>query len=542
MSAETNKDPAAGAPPEPTTHPDHHFEEGEEAPPPGVHTMAVVRWILLAIVIAAAFLSFYTYAAPLFGQGAASSQKAMTYFCPMHPQITSDHPGECPICHMSLEPRPEPQAAPSAPSAKPAVSPPSSSAASSAAWRQVNAAPTKADEKATAASPAAPPDTTPITLSLDRVQAIGVRTALVERMNASEALRVTAAVEVPEQGRVEVHTRAPGYVEAIHVRDTGVKVKAGEVLVSIFSPEVFQAEQELVTIGAWASPGSSDPKPLLAAARRKLELLGVGKDTIDRVAATGHPIRAVGITSPISGYVIQKNAVLGSYVMPDKTLFEIADLGRVYVIASVYPYQLGNVHVGDAATFTTPSLPGRTFETKADLIYPDVDLSTRTTRVRFQIKDKELRPGQFGTIELRGKPADVLTIPMDAVIDTGRSVYVFLAEDGGRFVARSVQLGEQIGGRFVVRGGLTEGERVVSGATFLIDTESRLQASLVASAPPPSGAPSGSAGPPPSRCDTDIDRAKFPDKWQQCRQCEVIHHGMGTMEQDCKDAIPKPWR
>jgi Cu(I)/Ag(I) efflux system membrane fusion protein len=220
-------------------------------------------------------------------------------------------------------------------------------------------------------------------------------------------------------------------------------------------------------------------------ARKKLELLGVSAGTIDRILATGQPVRAIAVGSPISGYVTKKDVVLGSYVMPEKVLFEIADLGRVYVIASLYPYQLAAVHVGDEATFTTPSLPGRSFPTKVEQVYPEVDLATRTARVRFRIENKDLalRPGQFGTVELRGKSAAALTIPMDAVIDTGRSVYVFLAEEGGRFEARTVELGEQIGDRFVVKSGLQEGQRVVSGATFLIDAESRLQASLAATKP-----------------------------------------------------------
>jgi Cu(I)/Ag(I) efflux system membrane fusion protein len=312
---------------------------------------------------------------------------------------------------------------------------------------------------------------------------------------------------------------------------------------------VFQAEQELLAMKSWASPGGASPTsglppPPTDAARKKLELLGVGKATIDRIVATGQPIRAIGIASPINGYVTRKDIVLGSYVMPERVLFEVADLSRVYIIANVYPYQLAAVRVGDEATFTTPSLPGWSFTTKVDLVYPEVDLATRTARVRFRVdnKDLTLRPGQFGTIGLRGKVAEALTIPMDAVIDTGRSIYVFLAEEGGRFEARTVELGEQIGDRFVVKSGLQEGQRVVSGATFLIDAESRLQASLAATSAGPDAGPSEAPAAPPSSCDADFDRQKYPDKWQACRQCEVVHHGMGTMEQDCKNAIPKPWR
>lgn len=440
--------------------PDHPFEEGEEAPPPGVRAMALVRWLLLAAVVLAALFSVYTYAAPLLGGEPPAARSGVRYICPMHPQIVSDRPGECPICHMTLVQAPEVTPSPSSPA--PAATFP------------------VPDPKATSA----PPDTAPITLTLDRVQAIGVRTARVEKQNGGDGLRLTAAVEVPEQGRAEVHVRAPGYVEAIRVKDVGVKVKAGEVLVSVYSPEVFQAQQELLAMGTWS--GAGQPQPPTAAARKKLELLGVGKETIDGIVASGQPVRAMGISSPIAGYVTRKDVVLGSYAMPDKALFEVADLDRVYLVASLYPHQLAVVRAGDEATFTTPSLPGHVFSTKVDLVYPEMDLATRTARVRFRVenKDLDLRPGQFGIVEIAGRRASALTVPMDAVIDTGRSVYVFIAGEGGRFEARSVDLGEQIGDRLVVRAGLAEGERVVSGATFLIDAESRIQASLVESAGP----------------------------------------------------------
>jgi len=519
------------------------FEEGEEAPPPGVRAMAIVRWILLAAMVLAAALSVYTYAAPLSGQEAGDEDEGPKYHCPMHPQITSDQPGECPICHMSLEPIPaERQQAPgpvAAPGAS-TVTAPAVLAPSAPAMPAPGASAVPAPGAPAAPAPP-PPGTTPITLALDRVQAIGVRTARVERLRGAEGLRVTAVVEATEQGKAEVHFRGEGFVEAIQVRQLGVKVKAGQLLASIYSPEVFQAQQELLAVSSW--PTGGDPgllAPPTKAARKRLELLGLPGATIDKVVKTGQPIRAVGVFSPISGYVVRKEVVLGSRVTPGMTLFEIADLAKVYVIATVYPDQLAGIRVGDRASFTTPALPDRVFEAKVDLLYPDVDLATRTARVRFQIdnQDLALRPGQFGTAELAGTPSEALTIPLDAVVDTGRSTYVFVVEEGGRYVPRAVQLGEQVGERFVVGGGLREGETVVSGATFLIDAESRLQASFAAGA---AAAPTGAEPAAPSGCDAEFDREKFPEKWQECKKCEA-HRGMGTMEQDCRNAIPKPWR
>ena len=176
---------------------EQHFEEGEETPPRGVHAMAIVRWALLALMALAAIVSIYSYVGPLFGQEARSTKPAAKYFCPMHPQITSDVPGECPICHMTLEPMPADRQSAGGPEAPPR-SPlkPAASAAPSA-----NPAPAQS-----------PSGTVPITLALDRVQAIGVRTAPVERLDTSDVLRVTAAVEASDQGRAEVHPRAAGLV------------------------------------------------------------------------------------------------------------------------------------------------------------------------------------------------------------------------------------------------------------------------------------------------------------------------------------------
>jgi len=515
----------------PDTHEhEHRFEEGEEAVPKGVHAMAITRWLLLFAMIAASFTTVYSYAAPLFGQGAASEKKGSIYRCPMHPQIISDHPGECPICHMALELVPEEQRAKASATAKgdeqaKGSAPEEQRVKASATAKgdeqakgywcpmhhevrsdkpgscpichmdlvPIPAAETKHEHAHDTAAPAnhagePPQGTTPITLSLDRTQAIGVRTAKAERVGASGALRVTAAVEVPEQGLAEVHVRSPGFVEAIRVTQTGVKVKAGQALVAIYSPEIFRAQQELLAMSAWPRAGTAaggELGPPLGAARKRLELLGIGGATIDRIVASNAPIRAVTLSAPISGYVVKKSVVLGSYVMPETTLFEIADLSRVYIVASVYPHQLAGVRLGDSATFRAPELGGRAFETKVDLIYPDVDLATRTARVRFQVKNDDLllRPGQFGTIELQSSGSDALAVPLDAVIDTGRSTYVFVVEDQTHFIPRKVEVGEQIDDKFVIRGGVKEGDRVVSGATFLIDAESRLQASLTESRP-----------------------------------------------------------
>jgi Cu(I)/Ag(I) efflux system membrane fusion protein len=433
--------------------PDHEsFAEGEEAAPPGTRILSIVRWVILLAMFALSLVSIASYAAPHLHESAAEAA-GKKYYCPMHPQITSDAPGECPICHMALEPVPEDRKKPAKP---------------------------KDDPHAAHAAPAAPPGTTPITLSLDRVQAINVRTTPVELVTSSGRLRVAAIVAASDQGRAEVRVRAPGYIEALRVKQTGVKVRAGELLGSYYSPEIFQAQQELLAAVGFAA---ADPRSQTIAqtGRKRLELLGLGKETIERIVTQREALRAVPILAPASGHVIEKKVVLGSFVSPETPLFEIASLGEVYVIAKVFERQLAAVKVGDLARFSTSAGPGRAHEAKVDLVYPDLDPATRTARVRFSVKndDLSLLPGQTGTAELASTAMQELAIPLDALLDTGTSQYVFVAEAGGRFSPRPVQVSEQTGDHFVVAGGLSAGERVVSGATFLIDAESRLQASLI---------------------------------------------------------------
>jgi Cu(I)/Ag(I) efflux system membrane fusion protein len=267
---------------------------------------------------------------------------------------------------------------------------------------------------------------------------------------------------------------------------------------------------------------------------------------IDSVLAKGEPMRAVHVLAPQGGVVEKKNVVLGSFVTPEVTLYAIQDLSRVYVLADVFQRDMGSVQTGLTGRFVASSHPDKPVEAKIDLIYPAVDAQARTTRVRMQVLNagRALLPGEFGTVELATPPTRALTVPRDAVVDTGKATYVFVVEPGGRFVPKAVVLGPDEGDDLTVAAGVEAGERVVSGATFLIDSESRLQASIAAAGrqgpvAPSAGRVSSEDGP---SCDADFDKAKYPDKYVDCEKCARIHHGMGSMEADCKTAIAKPWK
>jgi Cu(I)/Ag(I) efflux system membrane fusion protein len=369
-----------------------------------------------------------------------------------------------------------------------------------------------------------------------------VRTAIADDGNATQTLRVTAVVAPTEQGAAEVHVRTPGFVERIFVNQTGVAVGRDRPLFALYSPELLQAQSELLAAGQFTTASSGGS--LADSARRKLELLGMAAKDIDDVLKSREPKRAIVVYAPQGGHVTKKNVVAGSYVTPEMVLYEIQDLTRVYVVADVFQRDVGFLQVGMPGRFAPTRRPDAPIEVRVDLIYPTLNAEARTTRVRMQVanpKGATFRPGEYGSVEFATPTRKAVTVPRDAVIDTGLHAYVFVVMGEGVFSPREVTVGQEDGEMLTVSSGLSPGERVVSGATFLIDSESRLQASAARAATKPPGEPSkGSPGDGPS-CD-EIDRSKFPDKWIECQKCSQIHRGMGSMEADCKNAILKPWK
>jgi Cu(I)/Ag(I) efflux system membrane fusion protein len=489
--------------------------------------MAVLRWILVGVMALVALASA-AYAFDLL-PSIGRSEQATQYYCPMHPQVVQDHPGECPICSMTLVPK--------GPGDKVATS--------------------GAEDQATSHAPAmAPagaqgvPGLVPVDLGPERVQLIGIRTAAATTEKLVPEVRTVGYVSGDESKVARVHTRFSGWIQGLAVSTTGQKVRRGQVLATIYSPDLLPAQQEFLAAQKWSTQpapraGGSAPSimpPLDEDARSRLEILGMSRGEIGRIAQTGKPVRGISVSAPIGGYVTRKNAVQGGYVQPGMELFEIADLSKVWVLADVYEYDIGRVAVDQEAEVSVDAYPGEPFSGKVGFIYPTVNTETRTLRVRVELANKKLklRPGMYGNVVIRLGEAQGVVIPREALVDTGEHQYVFVAKDAGRFEPRLIRAGAVSGDKVQILQGLNAGEVVVTTANFLIDSESRLRAAIEGA--PASSGPAATPAAPPSACDGEFDKVKFPDKYRQCRDCERVHRGMGSMEQDCKNAIARPWR
>ncbi len=392
---------------------------------------------------------------------AKSTSSGVLHTCPMHPQIVKDQPGDCPICGMRLVP--------------------------------VERAPAASGD-AGVAEPRATAE-----LGESGVRLAGVRTVPVRRGTIATALR-TAGTVVPDETRVRhLHTKVEGWVERLFVNFTGQEVRAGAPVLTIYSPELLASQEEYLRARESVTRLSSSSLPevrraseeLLAAARRRLQLLDVPAAAIAALESGGPPQRTVTLAAPVSGYVTVKNVVEGHRVEPGTELFQVTDFSRVWIDASLFEADIPRLRVGQRAQVTLPFDPSRTLEGRVVFLSPTLDPATRTLPVRIEFANPglALRPGMFAQVTLDVARAEGLVIPDSAVLDTGREQVVFIESVDSSFVPRTVTLGARGEGDVLVLAGLWEGEKVAVQANFLLDSESRLRAAFAGAQPAPGGSP-----------------------------------------------------
>lgn len=419
--------------------------------------------IALIILSAAAFVAGYGWGR-WYGPrdphaGHRMPQKTGRYHCPMHPSYTSDRQGECPICGMRLVPIDK------------------------------RAEPDQASEL--------PPGV--FHVPTERQQLAGVRYGVVEASSATRTIRAVGKVEIDETKIARIHPRIEGWIEEVFVDFTGKFVEKGQPLLSVYSPELLATQQEyllalrarrtLVSTSGAAGDATRTEREmerremtthLVDAARRRLELWDVSRSEIEELERTGIPKRTVTLYSPITGYVTARKAFPKQRVMPDTELYSIVDLSRVWVMADVFESEAAAIRVGQPAVVSLAYGSAKTFAARVSYIQPSVDPSSRTLKVRLEVDNPGLilKLEMFVNVEFRIAEPHRITVPMEAVLDSGLSKTVFVDRGNGHVEPREVETGPSVGDRVVILRGLKPGERIVTSGAFLIDSESRLKAAV----------------------------------------------------------------
>jgi membrane fusion protein, copper/silver efflux system len=351
-------------------------------------------------------------------------------------------------------------------------------------------------------SPAAPA-LAPLQLSPQRLQSIGVTIGSVERKIIHDDVRVVGNVAVDEEKQAYVQTRFSGWIQQVFANASYQYVRKGQPLFTIYSQDLVTTEREYLLakqneqlLAGSTVPGvASGAKSLVSAALERLRQWDLPEREVSRLERTGKVQQYLTIDSPVSGFITERNALPNMYVQPATRLYTVADFSIVWVYAEVFQNDLGRIRVGDPATLTVDSYPGRAFRGRVDFIYPDVNMMTRTARVRvvFSNPGLVLRPGMFVNVDLEIPMGRQLVVPTTAVFQAGTQQIAFLYRDGGYIEPRNVVVGPQVGDHYIVLKGLKADERIVTSANFLIDSESQLQAALGSFIPPPPGAGSAAA-------------------------------------------------
>ena len=458
--------------------------------------MKLLKTFFVLVLLAATFASGYFLRAARHDAATQAGRRVLYYVDPMHPAYKSDKPGVAPDCGMQLEP----------------VYADDGAAPGGGAGQKILYYRDPQDPGYTADKPglnpatgntlepvyAAPPPATPgaIRISPERQQIIGVKFAAVESGGATRTIRTVGKVSADETRVGHVHTRIEGWIEKVFVDFTGDFVKKGQPMLTIYSPEMLASQQELLlalrardlmTANPLAS-AAQHGESLFEAAKRRLELWDLSEDQIQQVLRTGQPIRSVTVHAPMSGFVSERQAFPNQKVTPDSDLYTITDLSHVWIVADVFESDITSVKVGDSAyvIFTNAGTPPLT--ARVNYVLPQVDPMTRTVKVRLDAVNPGLRmkPEMFVNVEFGVATAPQLTVPAEAVLDTGDRQTVFVDLGNGYLEPRQVTIGARFEDRVAITSGLSAGERVVASGTFLVDSESQLKAAAQGMGAPPS--------------------------------------------------------
>lgn len=331
----------------------------------------------------------------------------------------------------------------------------------------------------------------PVRLTADAAWRIGVRYAVAERKVVDRSIETVGSVTYDETRIADVAPKIDGWVERLYVDFTGAPVRRGQPLLSLYSPMLVSAQEELILARRLVDEAAIDPdggagqraRLLLEASRRRLAYWDISPAEIRRIEESGQPTKTLTLTSPASGVVVEKNVFEGGRIAPGMNLYRIADLSTVWVEGEVFERDLSLVREGQPARVSVQAYPGETFAGNVTYVYPTVTLEARTGRVRIELANTggKLKPGMYARVALEvptGEPR--LVVPREAVHATGSRAWVFVRGPDESLIAREVQTGMVADRQIEILSGLQEGETVVASANFLIDAESSMGSAIEA--------------------------------------------------------------
>ena len=324
-----------------------------------------------------------------------------------------------------------------------------------------------------------------VQISPEKQQLIGVKFGTVEMKPLAKVIRTVGRIDYDEKRIVTVSPKIGGWIEDLYVDFTGRFVKQGEPLLTIYSPELVSTQEEYLIALRAKRDLSKSPFPEVAgsgdsladSAKRRLKLWDINDDQIKALEESGQAKKTLTLYSPFSGFVLEKSAYKGMNVMPGMALYKLADLSVVWLYADIYEYELPFIRLGQQASVQLSYIPGEIFSGKAIYIYPSLNPETRTAKVRFELPNPhgKLKPEMYANVEIKVHLGQKLTVPEGAIIDTGLRQLAIIDKGNGYFEPREVKVGSKVDNYYEVIKGLKAGERVVTSANFLIDSESKLK-------------------------------------------------------------------
>lgn len=316
-----------------------------------------------------------------------------------------------------------------------------------------------------------------VNVPLDQQTRIGLKVTKVAKRDVARTIRTIGTVTADQTREFQVHTKINGWVEKVYADYVGKRIQKGEALFDLYSPDLITTQEEYLEARKQRDPTGQE---IAKAAIDRLLLWGVPPSEINKLKSSGKVKTAVTFVSLADGFIASKKVVNGMYITPDMELYQIDNLAHLWVVVTLYEYDVAAVAVGDEVEIRLPYDPDVVIKGKINYLFPEIEAETRTAKARIEIDnaDEKLKPRMFVDVELKKDMGKSLVIPEDAVIDTGTRKIVFVKTGPSSFNPRKITVGPRIGNEVVILSGIKEGEEVVTSAHFLIDAESKLRAVL----------------------------------------------------------------